>query len=44
MSRKKKPEGLAEFQKLLKPLAQVSKAELDKQVEQHKKKAVKRKK
>jgi len=44
MSRKKKPEGLAEFAKLLAPLSKVPKRELDAQVEKHKKKAVKRKK
>lgn len=35
MSRKKPPEGLPEFQKLMKPLAQVPKKELEKQVEKY---------
>jgi hypothetical protein len=31
----KKPEGMAEFQKLMRPLAQVPKEQLDKQVEKY---------
>ncbi len=44
MSRKKKPEGIEQFQKLLGPLSKVPKRELDREVEKHKKKAVKKKK
>lgn len=40
----RKPEGIDNFQRLLKPLAQVPKKELDRKVEQHAKKAVRRKK
>lgn len=44
MRRAKKPAGLDNFERLLKPLAQVPKRELDRKVEQRAKKAVKRKK
>jgi hypothetical protein len=40
----RKPEGLPEFEKLLRPLSKVPKRELDREVEKHKKRAVKRKK
>lgn len=40
----KKPEGLDNFQRLMRPLAQVPKKELDRKVEQRAKKAVRRKK
>jgi hypothetical protein len=44
MSRKKAPEGIQEFQKLMKPLAQVPKKELEKQVEKYElRKAAKKK-
>jgi hypothetical protein len=42
--RRKKPEGLDNFQKLLRPLSKVPKRELDAEVAKHKKKAAKRKK
>lgn len=35
MTRKKPPEGMPEFQKLMKPLAQVPKKELERQVEKY---------
>jgi hypothetical protein len=40
----RKPKGLPEFQKLLRPLAKVPKRELDREVAKHKEKAAKRKK
>jgi hypothetical protein len=40
----RKPEGLDEFEKLLRPLSKVPKRELDREIEKHKKQAVKRKK
>jgi len=40
----RKPDGLDQFQRLLKPLSQVPKAELDKAVAKRKKQAVRRKK
>lgn len=40
----RKLQGLEEFAKLLRPLSKVKKRELDAKVEQHKKRAVKRKK
>lgn len=40
----KKPEGLDKFHKLLAPLAQVPKRELDRELEKHKERAAKRKK
>lgn len=43
-NKRKKPEGLDQFQKLLQPLSKVPKRELDQQVAKHKKKAAKRKK
>ncbi len=43
-NRRKKPEGLDQFQKLLRPLSKVPKRELDREVAKHKKKAAKRKK
>lgn len=42
--RRKKPEGLDQFEKLLGPLSKVPKREVDREVEKHKKRAVKRKK
>lgn len=44
MPRKKKPEGLEQFAKLLGPLSKVPKRELDREVEKHKKKAAVKKK
>ena len=44
MPRKKTPEGIEQFQKLLGPLSKVPKRELDREVEKHKKKAAKKKK
>ncbi len=45
MTRRKKPEGLDNFHKLLGPLSQVPKKELDRAIEkQQKKKAAKRRK
>lgn len=40
----RKPEGLDQFERLLKPLSQVPKRELDREVLKRKKRAVKRKK
>lgn len=40
----KKPEGHTEFEKLLRPLSQVPKEELDREVEKHKERAAKKKK
>jgi hypothetical protein len=40
----RKPKGLPEFEKLMRPLAQVPKRELDREVEKHRKKAAVRKK
>lgn len=44
MARRKPPEGIEQFRKLLGPLSKVPKRELDREVEKHKKKAAVKKK
>lgn len=44
MARKKKPEGLDKFQKLLGPLSKVPKAQLDREVEKYESRKAKKKK
>ena len=45
MTARRKPEGLEEFQKLIRPLSKVSKKELEKQAEKYEqRKAAKKKK
>lgn len=44
MAKRRKPEGLAEFQKLMRPLAQVPKEQLAKQVEKYEQRKTAKKK
>lgn len=41
--RRRKPEGLAEFEKLLKPLTKVPKAQLDREAEKYEQRKAKKK-
>ena len=44
MSKSRKPEGLTEFQKLMRPLAQVPKKELERQAEKYEQRKAAKKK
>lgn len=44
MTARRKPEGLAEFQKLIQPLSKVPKRELEKQVEKYEQRKAAKKK